>query len=132
MKNFLSLLLLLFLTEQLYVQASEATGNNIPSAVTYQSDNTSDTSTEDLLKLRKKYPLKPAKATKAEIQRAIDFIKTFDTAKMETVKIEDTRKLATAIRALAYAAQENLPEGSEFSPYLDRVLNDGVIELIPA
>ena len=64
MKNFLSLLLLLFLTEQPYVQASEATGNNIPSAVTYQSDNTSDTSTEDLLKLRKKYPLKPAKATK--------------------------------------------------------------------
>lgn len=114
MKNFLSLLLLLFLTEQLYVQASEATGNNIPSAVTYQSDNTSDTSTEDLLKLRKKYPLKPAKATKAEIQCAIDFIKTFDTAKMETVKIEDTRKLATTIRALAYAAQENLPEGLNF------------------
>ena len=107
MKNFLSLLLLLFLTEQPYVQASEATGNNIPSAVTYQSDNTSDTSTEDLLKLRKKYPLKPAKATKAEVQRAIDFMKTFDTAKMETVKIEDTRKLATTIRALAYAAQEN-------------------------
>lgn len=132
MKNFLSLLLLLFLTEQPYVQASEATGNNIPSAVTYQSDNTSDTSTEDLLKLRKKYPLKPAKATKAEVQRAIDFMKTFDTAKMETVKIEDTRKLATTIRALAYAAQENLPEGSEFSPYLDRVLNDGVIERIPA
>ena len=59
-------------------------------------------------------------------------MKTFDTAKMETVKIEDTHKLATAIRALAYAAQENLPEGSEFSPYLDRVLNDGVIERIPA
>lgn len=56
MKNFLSLLLLLFLTEQPYVQASEATGNNIPSAVTYQSDNTSDTSTEDLLKLRKNTP----------------------------------------------------------------------------
>ena len=76
--------------------------------------------------------MKPAKATKAEVQRAIDFIKTFDTAKMETVKIEDTRKLAAAIRALAYAAQENLPEGSEFSPYLDKVLNDGVIERIPA
>lgn len=51
---------------------------------------------------------------------AVFFIKTFDTAKMETVKIEDTRKLAAAIRALAYAAQENLPEGSEFSPYLDK------------
>ena len=132
MKNFLGLLLLLSLTGQPHAQASEATDNSIPSAVTHHSGNTSDTSIEDLLKLRKKYPLKPAKATKAEVQRAIDFIKTFDTAKMETVKIEDTRKLAAAIRALAYAAQENLPEGSEFSPYLDRVLNDGVIERIPA
>ena len=132
MKNFLGLFLLLSLAGQPHAQASEATDNSIPSAVTHQSGNTSDTSIEDLLKLRKKYPLKPAKATKAEVQRAIDFIKTFDTAKMETVKIEDTRKLAAAIRALAYAAQENLPEGSEFSPYLDRVLNDGVIERIPA
>lgn len=132
MKNFLGLFLLLSLAGQAHAQASEATDNSIPSAVTHQSGNTSDTSIEDLLKLRKKYPLKPAKATKAEVQRAIDFIKTFDTAKMETVKIEDTRKLAAAIRALAYAAQENLPEGSEFSPYLDRVLNDGVIERIPA
>ena len=132
MKNFLGLFLLLSLAGQPHAQASEATDNSIPSAVTHQSGNTSDTSIEDLLKLRKKYPLKPAKATKAEVQRAIDFIKTFDTAKMETVKIEDTRKLAAAIRALAYAAQENLPEGSEFSPYLDKVLNDGVIERIPA
>lgn len=132
MKNFLGLFLLLSLAGQPHAQASEATDNSIPSAVTHQSGNISDTSIEDLLKLRKKYPLKPAKATKAEVQRAIDFIKTFDTAKMETVKIEDTRKLAAAIRALAYAAQENLPEGSEFSPYLDKVLNDGVIERIPA
>ena len=132
MKNFLGLFLLLSLAGQPHAQASEATDNSIPSAVTHHSGNTSDTSIEDLLKLRKKYPLKPAKATKAEVQRAIDFIKTFDTAKMETVKIEDTRKLAAAIRALAYAAQENLPEGSEFSPYLDKVLNDGVIERIPA
>jgi len=132
MKNFLGLFLLLSLAGQPHAQASEATDNSIPSAVTHQSGNTSDTSIEDLLKLRKKYPLKPAKATKAEVQRAIDFIKTFDTTKMETVKIEDTRKLAAAIRALAYAAQENLPEGSEFSPYLDKVLNDGVIERIPA
>lgn len=132
MKNFLGLFLLLSLAGQPHAQASEATDNSIPSAVTHQSGNISDTSIEDLLKLRKKYPLKPAKATKAEVQRAIDFIKTFDTAKMETVKIEDTRKLAAAIRALAYAAQENLPEGSEFSPYLDKVLNNGVIERIPA
>ena len=132
MKNFLGLFLLLSLAGQAHAQASEATDNSIPSAVTHQSVNTSDTSIEDLLKLRKKYPLKPAKATKAEVQRAIDFIKTFDTAKMETVKIEDTHKLAAAIRALAYAAQENLPEGSEFFPYLDKVLNDGVIERIPA
>ena len=132
MKNFLGLFLLLSLAGQPHAQASEATDNSIPSAVTHHSGNTSDTSIEDLLKLLKKYPLKPAKATKAEVQRAIDFIKTFDTAKMETVKIEDTRKLAAAIRALAYAAQENLPEGSEFSPYLDKVLNDGVIERIPA
>ena len=110
MKNFLGLLLLLSLTGQPHAQASEATDNSIPSAVTHQSGNTSDTSIEDLLKLRKKYPLKPAKATKAEVQRAIDFIKTFDTAKMETVKIEDTRKLAAAIRALAYAAQRTCPK----------------------
>ena len=132
MKNFLGLLLLLPLAGQPYSSASEATNSKILSSIAHQSINASDTYIEDLQALRKKYPLKPAKATKAEVQRAIDFMKTFDTAKMETVKIEDTRKLATAIRALAYAAQENLPEGSEFSPYLDRVLNDGVIERIPA
>lgn len=132
MKNFLGLLLLLPLAGQPYSSASEATNSKILSSIAHQSINASDTYIEDLQALRKKYPLKPAKATKAEVQRAIDFMKTFDTAKMETVKIEDTRKLATTIRALAYAAQENLPEGSEFSPYLDRVLNDGVIERIPA
>lgn len=117
MKNFLGLLLLLPLAGQPYSSASEATNSKILSSIAHQSINASDTYIEDLQALRKKYPLKPAKATKAEVQRAIDFMKTFDTAKMETVKIEDTRKLATAIRALAYAAQENLPEGSEFSPY---------------
>ncbi|WP_294617445.1 polysaccharide lyase family 8 super-sandwich domain-containing protein [uncultured Bacteroides sp.] len=133
MKNVLGLLLLLSLAGQPCALAAEAIGNSGPcAAIVHPSGNTSDTSVEDLQKLRKKYPLKPAKATKAEVQRAVDFLKGFDTAKMETVKIEDTRRLAAALRALAYAAQENLPEGSEFSPYLDRILKDGVIERIPA
>lgn len=56
MKNFLGLLLLLSLTGQPHAQASEATDNSIPSAVTHHSGNTSDTSIEDLLKLRKNIP----------------------------------------------------------------------------
>ena len=53
MKNFLGLFLLLSLAGQPHAQASEATDNSIPSAVTHHSGNTSDTSIEDLLKLHK-------------------------------------------------------------------------------
>lgn len=114
------------------MQAAETQGEPGSTCVIPTSQNRADVSAEDLRKLRKKYPLKPAHATKAEVQSAVEFMKSFDTAKMESVKIEDTRRLAIALRALAYAAQENLPEGSEFSDYMDRVLNDGVIERIPA
>lgn len=56
MKNFLGLFLLLSLAGQPHAQASEATDSGIPSAVTHQSGNISDTSIEDLLKLRKNTP----------------------------------------------------------------------------
>lgn len=56
MKNFLGLLLLLPLAGQPYSSASEATNSNILPCIAHQSINTSDTSTEDLLKLRKNTP----------------------------------------------------------------------------
>ncbi len=129
MKNFIGLLLLLSCMGQQDTWAAEKVQINAFSDVVVFG-NHSDVN-GDLRMLRKRYPLKPVKATKAEVQRAIEFKETYDTSEMETVKVEDARKLATTIRALAYASQENLPEGADFSSYLDQVLTDQVIERIP-
>lgn len=133
MKNFIALLLLLSLSISNLdtLSAAHPRVNTFSAGTAVPASNPSDTPTEDLHKLRKQYPLKPITATKAELQQALDFKNSFNTSKMETVKIEDTRKLASALRALAYASQENLPEGDDFSSYLDQVLRDQVIERIP-
>lgn len=131
MKRMMILWLLLGLTGmQGNVAAKPVQVLEVPETTVF-AESTEDTFLEDLKQLRKRYPLQPAKATQAEIEQAVDFENRFDTSRMETVKVEDARQLAVAIRALAYAAQENLPEGAGFSSFLDEVLDHQVIERIP-
>lgn len=87
----------------------------------------SKTYCEDLCRLRNSYPLISPRAEQSEMQDAVMFLKNFNLAGTEEIKSEEAHSLSVAVRSLAYASLSGLPEGKNFSSFMDILLENKVI-----
>lgn len=86
---------------------------------------------EDLRKLRQKHILSVGQVDKSELQNAAAFRATVCLQGTEPIPNEVARSLSAAVRSLAYAACADLPEGEQFSEFIDTILANRAIERIP-
>lgn len=86
---------------------------------------------EDLYRLRNTYPLTLPKADKGEVQDAVSFLKSINLTETGEIKREVMLLLSASVRSLAYASLSGLPEGKGFSSFMDRLLENRVIERFP-
>lgn len=81
----------------------------------------------DLKALRKKFPLPEAKASGYELSNSMEILADLDWKNADKFSRFEVRKLAVALRAMAFATNDNLPESADFESTVDRIIETGLL-----
>lgn len=81
----------------------------------------------DIKALRKKFPLPEAKASNYELSNSMEVLADLNWSNPEGFSRFEVRKLAVALRAMAFAANDNLPECADFESTVDKMVSTGLL-----